>query len=155
VALVVGRRRDFRTLAPLVAAALGSVALLVAATIVKVHRLPVSVGSVDVVNGRQVTTHRTIMRPAATLVTQGGVGVLIVVVLPLIAVLLVAVILWRRRRMGHPTAGRLAWSLSAFLAGLGLLSLLSVGRFVLPIAILLAVACASSSSHTLPTNGST
>jgi hypothetical protein len=70
-----------------------------------------------------------------TLVDVNGTGVALVLAVPLLAVAVTAAAL----RRGHRSA---AWGIVAGLAAFSLVSILSIGVFVAPVAILLAVAVA-------------
>ena len=78
----------------------------------------------------------------ATLVEVNGTGVLVVVGTPLAAtVVVVALLLLRGRHRGF---GYAAWAVVALLAGFAVVGLLSIGMFVLPAVVALAVAVAAS-----------
>ena len=79
-------------------------------------------------------------RSTETLVGVNGPGVLIVLAIPLLATLLVAGALLVRPRRG---ALPLAWALTALLAGVNLLAMLTIGIFILPVTAALVVACAT------------
>ena len=82
---------------------------------------------------------------SATLVHVNGLKVLAPVGLPLLAVIVVAFALRRRRKHEVPGAGWLAWTVTGLLVGVALLGMLSIGPFIVPVAVLFAVACARSS----------
>ena len=82
-------------------------------------------------------------RSTETLVGVNGPGVLIVLAIPLLATLLVAGALLVRPRRG---ALPLAWALTALLAGVNLLAMLTIGIFILPVTAALVVACATSTA---------
>ncbi len=111
----------------LVAAAYG-VALVVAAFLVPVYDSDSSSSSGE-------TT-----RVSDTLVGVNGLGVALVLGVPLLVTLAVGSALWQRSRWALPTA----WSLTGLLAALNLLAMLSVGIFVLPVTAALVLACARS-----------
>lgn len=75
----------------------------------------------------------------ATLVQVNGVGVLIPLGLPLLLSLGAAASLWADRSWSR----NLAWALTAATLFLTILSLASVGLFMLPVATALVVACLS------------
>jgi hypothetical protein len=92
-----------------------------------------------------VTEH---LSSSSTMVAVNGVRVLGVLALPLVAVMLVWMSLkWQRRhyRLG---AGVLAWIVVALLGALSLLALLSIGIFIVPLAVILAIACANAPTTT-------
>jgi cytochrome bd-type quinol oxidase subunit 2 len=80
----------------------------------------------------------------ATLVQENGTGVLAPVALPLLGVVFVTLALWRRRRRARPGAGTVPWVVLAGVAAITLLSMLTIGPFLLPVTVSLAVACASA-----------
>ncbi len=80
----------------------------------------------------------------ATLVQVNGFKVLAPVSLPFLATAVVAFALWRRRKKETPGAGWLAWTVTVLLVGVALLGMLSIGPFIVPVAVLVAVACARS-----------
>lgn len=75
----------------------------------------------------------------ATLVEINGPGVIIPVLVPLVATALVAVALTR----GPQRAGRLvAWALVALLLCFAVIAMFSIGLYVLPVVVALAIATA-------------
>ena len=88
-----------------------------------------------------VTSEGTSTRSTVTLVQENGWGVLGVIALPLVAVLLVTVLLLpaSTRQLGVRRARALAWVVVAGLGMLGLLSLMTIGLFLLPVAVTLAL----------------
>lgn len=80
-----------------------------------------------------------------TLVEVNGVGVLVVVGLPLVAVGAVGTMLALRRRRRQSGAGPVAWTAVGLLAVLAILGIMSVGVFIMPAVVLLAIACAVAS----------
>jgi hypothetical protein len=75
-----------------------------------------------------------------TLVGENGLGVALVLGVPLLVTLAVGCALWQRSRWALP----IAWTLTGLLAALNLLAMLSVGIFVLPVTAALVLACARS-----------
>jgi hypothetical protein len=75
-----------------------------------------------------------------TLVGVNGMGVALVLAVPLFVTVAVGCALALRSRWSLP----IAWALTGLLAALNLLAMLSVGIFVLPVTAALVVACASS-----------
>jgi len=73
-----------------------------------------------------------------TLVGVNGLGVVIVLGLPLLVTLAVGCALWPSSRRG---AMPVAWTLTGLLAAFNLLAMLSIGVFVLPVTAALIVAC--------------
>lgn len=74
----------------------------------------------------------------ATLVEVNGSGVLAVTAAPLLATVAVGTLLLVRRRHGHATIA--AWAVITLLAGLAVVSLLTVGSWMLPVVAALAAA---------------
>lgn len=114
------------------------VALLVAAAAVPTYS---STSSTSSVSGTGSVTH-TFTHSSTTLVDQEGPSVLVPVAIPLVAAGAVACILRRRRAQGRPGAGAVAWTVVAVLGILDLLGAMSIGLFMVPVTIALAVACA-------------
>lgn len=82
-----------------------------------------------------------------TLVGVNGLSVVAVISVPLLATLAAGGALWLGSRRG---AFPLAWVLTGLLAVFNLLSILSVGIFVLPVTAALIVACATCRSRSGP-----
>jgi hypothetical protein len=88
-----------------------------------------------------------------TLVAGQGAWVLIPVAVPLVITGVVALAL-RRKRAGAEAGtrhGRIAWAAIALLTAFALFSILSIGGFVLPVAIVLACAARLSRAEAAPT----
>lgn len=111
---------------PAVAAIAWAAALVVASFVAPVYRS-------DAVDESGRVTH-----PTDTLVAVNGPGIAVVLAAPLLAALLAALAL----HYGKRTA---AWGIIAGLAAFCVVSLLSIGTFVAPVAILLAVAARRAS----------
>jgi len=126
------------------------VALVVALTwslvvVVAALALPVYSGETTSSDGGTVSTR-------ATLVEVNGTGVLGVVLAPLLASVLVAAMVWGRRRW--PALGALAWAATVALGLLALAGIMSVGVFLLPVVLALAVAILLSTPGPAPAEGS-
>ena len=91
-------------------------------------------------SGVSVSSAGYVVTGSATLVDENGLGVIVVLALPLLVTLLVAVALSMRAR----PAAALAWTLVALLAIFTLLAMMSIGLFILPVTIALVVACATA-----------
>ena len=78
-----------------------------------------------------VTSSGAVTRGSATLLNENGSGILLIVAVPLLVSLIVGYSLWRRgvRR----SAGAIAWTFIGLLAGFNLVSMLSIGAFILPV----------------------
>jgi len=113
-------------------AALWSVGLVVAALLVPVYDTGASQP------GRSASSVST------TLVQMNGMSVLIPVGVPLAVVGLVAAALGHRRSRGKQGAGVLAWIFAGLLGLLALFGMLTIGIFVLPVAVVVMVVCASA-----------
>jgi hypothetical protein len=125
----------------LAAATLWSLALLVAALTVPVYSESSSTTTSDGSSMEETTS--------ATLVEVNGTAVLVTLAIPLVASLVVAVVLFARQRVAEGRGawlGVVAWLAVAVCGALALLGLLSIGVFVLPVAVALAVAVITSSS---------
>ena len=116
----------------LLPAALWSVGLVVAALLVPVYDTGASQP------GRSASSVST------TLVQMNGMSVLIPVGVPLAVVGLVAAALGHRRSRGKQGAGVLAWIFAGLLGLLALFGMLTIGIFVLPVAVVVMVVCASA-----------
>jgi hypothetical protein len=122
-------RRRWRLAVRLTAAALvWSAGLLIAAVVLPVY------------GDRTTTSSQGITLTSATLVQVNGARALIIVAIPLVASLGAALALYRRWVTGAAWSGPVAWTMIAVLAAEALLGILSIGVFVLPVVILLAVA---------------
>ncbi|MDA8183415.1 MAG: hypothetical protein M0035_03165 [Actinomycetota bacterium] len=98
-------------------------------------------------SGFPATIPTQVAHTSATLVQVNGFKVLAPVSLPLFSVVVVAFALWRRRKNQAPGAGWLAWAVTALLVVFALLGMLSIGLFIVPVAVLVALACARSSDR--------
>jgi hypothetical protein len=119
------------TVSALVIAAAGGAALVVAAFLAPMYASTSVSSSGEVIQG------------SATLVGVNGMGVLVVVGLPLLVSVAVGCLLWLSLRRGAVAA---AWTLTGVLAAFTLLAMLSIGAFVLPVTAALVVACVASRS---------
>lgn len=82
-----------------------------------------------------VTTHSS-----STLVGENGLGILLVLAVPTIVTVLVWLALHDKCSHGRRRSGYVAWGLIGVLSAFCLLGVLSIGIFVLPVALLLASA---------------
>ena len=120
-------------------AALWCVGLIVGAATLPAYQS--TSASVTGTSGSPAVTEST---STATLIEVNGTGVLVVVGLPLAAVALVSsALLWRRRRR-RSGAGPLAWTVVGLLGALAFVGMLSIGIFIVPAVVLLALACATA-----------
>jgi hypothetical protein len=87
----------------------------------------------------------SVTESSATLVEENGSGVLAVVAIPLVVTGVVALALVFRFRTARSGPGVLACALCGVVLVLCLLSMLTIGLFVLPVAIALVAACALAS----------
>lgn len=142
-------RADRPTRVLLGTAALWSVGLVVAALTAPFYSSASSSSPSSPIGapGHPMTTATQVAHTSATLVHLNGFKVLAPVSLPLLAVIVVAFALSRRRKRETPGVGRLAWTVSALLVGVVLLGMLSIGPFIAPVAVLVVVACARSSGQ--------
>jgi hypothetical protein len=130
--LVERSRPRVGTWVALVVAGLWGLGLLVAAVTV-----PVSSGSTVGASG--------VVESSATLVEENGDGVLAIVAIPLVVSLGVALALVHRYQTSRPGPGVVAPVLTGLVLILCLLGMLTIGVFMLPVAISLVVACALAS----------
>jgi hypothetical protein len=114
------------------AAALWSLGVLVAALIAPVYS---SVGSSS--SGAFSQSH-------STLAEENGLWVLLPMATPLLVTLILAALLHARQKRGQSGAGTFGWLITGLLGAFALISLASVGVFVVPVAVALVVACAAS-----------
>ena len=136
-------RRDRLAILYLVLAALWSAALVLLASL-----YAVSGSSTSVVT---TTDHSyTLTSLPQTLVQENGLKVLIPVGVPLMAVVVVALALRRRRTRGLFGPGPLALVATSIVGALSLVGMLTIGPFILPVAGLLVLACTRA-----PARGST
>lgn len=78
-----------------------------------------------------------------TLVGVNGPGVVVVLAVPLVVTVLVgSALLLRAHRWALPVA----WTLTALLAGFTLLAMMSIGVFIIPVAVALVIACANTAA---------
>lgn len=78
----------------------------------------------------------------STLVEENGLAVVIPLAVPVLLTVLVCVALHLKCSRGQSCGDRIAWAAIAALIVFSLLTALSVGPFVLPVAVLLAAAAA-------------
>lgn len=81
---------------------------------------------------------------SATLAGVNGWGVLLAAGAPLAAAVVTGCALWRRT--GRQGAGVLAWTVTGLLAFFNFLAMLSIGVFVIPVTLALAIACGTHGS---------
>jgi uncharacterized membrane protein len=120
----------------LAVAGVWSSSLVVAAVTVPFYSGPTETGSTTV-GGPTVTTFGS---STATFVAVNGARVLLPLSLPLVAVIVVAMLLLRRRARGAGGPGPWATGTVVLLGGLAFLAMWTIGPFVLPVVILLAIA---------------
>jgi hypothetical protein len=87
------------------------------------------------------STSGEVARGTDTLVGANGLGVVVVLAVPFVVTVLVGCALLLR---AHRGALPVSWTLTGLLAVLTLLSMPSIGLFIIPITACLAVACATS-----------
>jgi len=133
-----GRRASGLTAAAFVWAA----GLVVAALVVPVYSGTETTGGPGLVSTTTTTS--------STLVGVNGHGVLLVVALPALLTALVWLALHDKRTHGRRISGYIAWSLIGLLGAFCLLAMLSIGVFVLPVALLLAAAARLTPSAAPP-----
>jgi hypothetical protein len=94
---------------------------------------------VPVYQSLSVSSSGTVTDGSATLVGVNGWGALLVAGAPLAAAMVTGYALWRRT--GRQGAGVLAWAVTGLLACFNFLAMLSIGVFVIPVTLALAIAC--------------
>jgi hypothetical protein len=127
-----GRRFGRAELISLVIALVWGAGLVIAAVVVPVYQTS------SVFSGGAATSG------SATLVGVNGWGALLVAGAPLTAAVVTGGALWRRA--GRPGAGVLAWAVTGLLICGNVLAMLSIGAFVVPVTVALAVACLTHGS---------
>jgi hypothetical protein len=124
------RQGEWTTVA---AALIWSAGLMVAAAVAPAYQSTTATSSGPV-------THES-----ATLVDENGPAVLLAVGVPLLATVIVGYALWRRE--ASRGAGPIAWTFTGLLAGFNVLAMPSIGLFMLPVTVALAVMCAKHPSR--------
>jgi hypothetical protein len=148
------------SLIALVLAGLWCAALLIGAMTVPVYSGSSSSGSLTVPATVRLEPSASTMPTGttsgrATLVEVNGLGVLGVVAAPAIPVLVVAGALWARHRAQRRGAGAVAWATVGVLGMFALVGVLSIGMFVVPIAVLLTISCAMTNAPPRPARTAT
>jgi hypothetical protein len=115
-----------------------SVAVVVAAMVVPAY------------SGSGVTSTGATFTTSATLVGENGAGVLAVVTLPAVATLLVWGALHRYCSRGSAWARPAAWALIGLIGLLCLVGVMTIGIFLLPVAVLLGCAAARTPRASAP-----
>ena len=87
--------------------------------------------------------------PRVTLLADDGSGVLLLVALPSLLSLLVGLLLWLRVSRGSRAASGAAWGLAGVVTAAAVVGFVTflIGIFVLPVGVLLLVACEQSRSR--------
>jgi hypothetical protein len=101
--------------------------------------LPVTGLTAPVYNTEMESPSGTVARGTDTLVGVNGSGVLAALTVPLMVSIVVAALLILR----FPGALVIAWTMTAALGALTALAMLSIGIYLLPVAVALVVACAA------------
>lgn len=87
-----------------------------------------------------VTAYSSSNGPGQTLVQQNGLHVVAVLLIPFVAVGIVAIALSRRRSLRKSGVGMLVWIIFGLLAMLVILGAFTIGPFIGPVAVFVAVA---------------
>jgi phosphoglycerol transferase MdoB-like AlkP superfamily enzyme len=90
--------------------------------------------------GFLVTSYSSSNGPGLTLIQENGLKVLAILLIPFVGVVIVALALWRRRRLQIPGAGVLVWIVFGLLMLLVLLGALTIGPFIAPVAVFVVLA---------------
>ena len=135
-----------KTTVALALAAIWSIALIIAAAVVPAYQS--SSASFSTLSSSPPDVRTTpasapvVTRTSATLLQENGPHVLVVVGVSLLAVAVMSRSLWRRNASARHGAGPAALAVVTLLAAFTLVSMLTIGMFVLPVTGLLAYACA-------------
>jgi hypothetical protein len=113
---------------------------LTAAALIWSLGLVVAAALVPTYGGQTVSNSNGLTLTARTAVQVHGLKAVVVVAIPVVASLVVALALYRRRADGWRYSGVVAWTTIALLALVAVLGIPSVGLFMVPVAILLALA---------------
>lgn len=119
-------RRGALAMRLIVVAAVWSLGLVIAALILPVY------------NGETISNSIGVSFTTETLVAGKGAWVLVPVAVPLVICGVVALALRRRRSGTGQRSSLVAWSAVGLLAAFGLYTILSIGAFIIPVALLLA-----------------
>jgi hypothetical protein len=90
--------------------------------------------------GFLVTSYSSSNGPGLTLIQENGLKVLAILLIPFVGVVIVAIALWRRRRLEIPGVGVLVWIVFGLLMLLVLLGALTIGPFIAPVAVFVVLA---------------
>ena len=97
-----------------------------------------------VVAGFYVKSYSSTNGPSLTLVQENGLKVLAPLLLPFVAVVVVALALWHRQRARRRGVGALVWIVFGLLALLVVLGAFTIGPFIAPIALFVLGAITSA-----------
>jgi cytochrome bd-type quinol oxidase subunit 2 len=87
-----------------------------------------------------VNSYSSTNGPGLTLVQENGLKVLAPLLIPFVGVVIVALALWHRRRNQRRGVGVLVWIVFGLLALLVVLGALTIGPFIVPVAVFVLVA---------------
>ena len=90
--------------------------------------------------GFLVTSYSSSNGPGLTLIQENGLKVLAILLIPFVGVVIVALALWRRRRLEIPGVGVLVWVVFGLLMLLVILGALTIGPFIAPVAAFVVLA---------------
>ena len=90
--------------------------------------------------GFLVTSYSSSNGPGLTLIQENGLKVLAILLIPFVGVVIVALALWRRRRLEIPGVGVLVWVVFGLLMLLVILGALTIGPFIAPVAVFVVLA---------------
>jgi hypothetical protein len=90
--------------------------------------------------GFLVTSYSSSNGPGLTLIQENGLKVLAILLIPFVGVVIVALALWRRRRLEIPGVGVLVWIVFGLLMLLVILGALTIGPFIAPVAVFVVLA---------------
>jgi lysylphosphatidylglycerol synthetase-like protein (DUF2156 family) len=112
---------------------------LIAAALVWSLGLVLAALLVPAYDGQTVTSSRGLSLTTATLVQVHGAKALILAAIPTVASIVVGLAVYRRRAAGERWTEIAAWTTVGALAVVALLGILSIGAFMIPVVILLAL----------------
>ena len=90
--------------------------------------------------GFLVTSYSSSNGPGLTLIQENGLKVLAILLIPFVGVVIVALALWRRRRLEIPGVGVLVWVVFGLLMLLVILGALTIGPFIAPVTVFVVLA---------------
>lgn len=112
--------------------------------------VPVAALTVPAYEGVESSSGGVIATTHATIVDENGVGALVPATLPLVAAFAVALLLHRRCTSGSTAAIGAAWAIVGVMAALALVAIASIGLWMVPAVVLLALSTVTTPRGTAP-----